>query len=54
MELVLGQLPKVVYDKVYTPTWLVDKVMVPVDGFNVKPGGTAEKVPPGKPVIVGL
>lgn len=29
-------------------------MIVPVEGFKDKPGGTAENVPPGNPVIVGL
>ena len=28
--------------------------MVPVDGFNVRPAGTDEKVPPCNPVMVGV
>ncbi len=54
MELLLGQGPLVVYDKVQAPQALLAKVMVPVEGLITKPDGVAEKVPPDKPVTIGV
>ena len=56
IELVLGQLlPFVLQVIVYTPSVLVDKMIVPVAGLMDNPvEGTAENTPPGKPVIVGV
>jgi hypothetical protein len=38
----------------YEPNTLADKLIVPVDEFIDKPDGLDEKVPPAKPVIVGV
>ena len=54
IELVFGQAPFVVQESVYTPKEQVAKLIVPDVGLSDKPEGVDEKVPPGKPEIVGI